>query len=55
MSLANIKLPELKDDFIIKQIKMISEFYDAEIFLNQKFFLLKIYKQNFLFYLIKNG
>ena len=27
---------ELKDDFIIKHIKMISELYDAETFLHEK-------------------
>ena len=36
MLFINEKLPELKDDFIIKQIKMISELYEAEIFLNEK-------------------
>ena len=28
---------ELKDDFIIKHIKMISELYDAEIFFSKKY------------------
>ena len=32
MLFVNEKAPELKDDFIIKQIKMISELYEAEIF-----------------------
>ena len=36
MMFVNEKVTELKDDFIMKQIKMISELYEAEIFLNEK-------------------
>ena len=41
MSFVNEKVPELKDDFLIRQIKMISELYEAEIFLNEKILNIK--------------
>ena len=45
------KNPELKDDSVIKQIKMISELYDEEIFLNEIISNNKIIKkQNFILF-----
>ena len=45
----NEKVPELKDDFLIRQIKMISELYEAEIFLNEKILNIKnIQTKNFV-------